>query len=273
MSSTFSTLSAATTAQELSDGFVAIAIAAGRLILEIYDTDFDVETKSDKSPVTEADQRAETLILAGLQKLCPTVPVVAEEEAAAGNIPEVSDRFILVDPLDGTREFVNKNGEFTVNIALVEQGVPTVGVVYAPAKGRLFWTAGPGQAFEASLDGRTDTTYADPMPISVNQQDHPDGLVVVASRSHRDHKTDELLNHYKVRDMKAAGSSLKFCLVATGEADLYPRHGRTMEWDTAAGQAVLLGAGGVVNDLHGKPLLYGKNEFENPFFIAANKAL
>ncbi len=273
MSSPFSTLSAADNAQALSDGFVTIAIEAGRLILEIYDTDFDVETKSDKSPVTEADQRAETLILQGLQILCPSIPVVAEESAAAGHIPEVDDRFILVDPLDGTKEFVNKNGEFTVNIALIEQGVPTVGVVYAPAKGRLFWTAGPGAAYEAMIDGRTDKDHGAATPISVNGEDHPDGLIVVASRSHRDHKTDELLNHYKVRDMKAAGSSLKFCLVATGEADLYPRHGRTMEWDTAAGQAVLLGAGGVVNDLHGKPLLYGKTEFENPFFIAANKPL
>lgn len=260
-------------AQTLSDGFVKIAIMAGKLILEIYDTDFSVETKSDKSPVTEADGRAEELILKGLAVLCPEIPVVAEEAVSAGNIPEVGDRFILVDPLDGTKEFVNKNGEFTVNIALIDNGVPTMGVVYAPAMGRIFWASGPDQAFEASLDGRTDDSHGDPTPIHVNQDSHPDGLIVVASRSHRDHKTDELLNHYKVRDMVAAGSSLKFCLVATGEADLYPRHGRTMEWDTAAGQAVLLGAGGVVNELNGKPLLYGKTEFENPFFIAANKPL
>jgi len=260
-------------AKTLSDGFVKIAIMAGRLILDIYDTDFEVEHKSDKSPVTEADQRAEDLILKGLKVLCPEIPVVAEESVSAGNIPEVGDRFILVDPLDGTKEFVNKNGEFTVNIALIDHGVPTIGVVYAPAKGRLFWAAGPDQAFEASIDGRKDDDHGTAAPIHVNTDTHPDGLIVVASRSHRDHKTDELLNHYKVRDMVAAGSSLKFCLVATGEADLYPRHGRTMEWDTAAGQAVLLGAGGVVNEMNGKPLLYGKREFENPFFIAANRPL
>lgn len=253
---------------DLARALVDISLEAARAILEIYDSDFDVRTKDDRSPVTDADEKAEAIIVERLKTIAPDIPIVAEEAVNAGHIPEVGERFFLVDPLDGTKEFINRNGEFTVNIGLIEQGVPVAGVVYAPAKNRLFWSEGEGRAFEASHDAHDGTVFngtANPIRVNDNADD---GYVVIASRSHRDSKTDELLNHYKVKDMIAAGSSLKFCLVATGEADLYPRHGRTMEWDTAAGQAVLLAAGGSVTDLHGKPLLYGKKEFENPFFIA-----
>lgn len=257
-----------TSQSELARALVNIALEASQAILDIYDSDFDVRTKDDRSPVTDADEKAEAIIVDRLARIAPDIPVVAEEAVNAGHIPTVGDRFFLVDPLDGTKEFINKNGEFTVNIGLIEQGVPVAGVVYAPAKDRLFWAEGAGAAFEASHDAHKSAEFSGtPNAIRVNDNAE-DGYVVIASRSHRDSKTDELLNHYKVKDLISAGSSLKFCLVATGEADLYPRHGRTMEWDTAAGQAVLLAAGGSVTDLHGKPLLYGKPEFENPFFIA-----
>ncbi len=253
----------------LAPALCDIAIEAGTKIMEIYDNGAEVREKSDKSPVTDADEAGEEIILAALAKIAPQIPVVAEESAAAGNIPEVDDCFILVDPLDGTKEFINRNGEFTVNIALIENAIPTLGVVYAPAKKRLFAVKADGTAFEAEVDCQaTDKSLQNTRPITVNKTVAEDGYIVVASRSHRDKKTDELLAAYKVKDMVAAGSSLKFCLVATGEADLYPRHGRTMEWDTAAGDAVLRAAGGTMTRMDGTPFTYGKNEFENPFFIA-----
>ncbi|MGB0921789.1 MAG: 3'(2'),5'-bisphosphate nucleotidase CysQ [Alphaproteobacteria bacterium] len=254
---------------QLANALNEIAIQAGTKIMEIYDRGAEVREKSDKSPVTDADEAGEEIILAGLAKVAPSIPVVAEESAAAGNIPDVGDCFVLVDPLDGTKEFINRNGEFTVNIALIEHGVPTLGVVYAPAKKRLFAVNGDGTAMEAVVDCQADNKSLSNMrAITVNQSADAEGLIVVASRSHRDKKTDELLAAYKVKDMVAAGSSLKFCLVATGEADLYPRHGRTMEWDTAAGDAVLRAAGGTMTKMDGSPFTYGKPQFENPFFIA-----
>lgn len=249
-----------------------IALMAGDAIMRHYATDFEVMQKDDKSPVTAADQEAEDIILRELASSVPEIPVVSEEQASAGHIPEFSHRFFLVDPLDGTKEFVNKNGEFTVNIALIEDRVPVAGVVYAPAKNRLFLGYGPGHAYEQDLPPHAEGLIEgapDPKRISVRRPAE-DGMVVVASRTHRDQKTDEYLNLYKVKEFLAAGSSLKFCLVAAGEADLYPRHGRTMEWDTAAGHAVLAAAGGSVTQLDGTPLLYGKTErgLDNPYFIA-----
>ncbi len=242
-----------------------IAMAAGSEILAIYKRDFAVRAKEDASPVTEADEAAERLILAELAQLSPDMPAVAEESVAAGNVPApLGNRFWLVDPLDGTKEFINRNGEFTVNIALVEGGRPVMGVVYAPAIGRMFCgTVGVGATMQRVEDGELD----EPSPIAVREP-AADGLVVVASRSHRDAKTDEYLAQYQVRELTSAGSSLKFCLVAAGEADLYPRLGRTMEWDTAAGHAILAAAGGSVETLDGAPLSYGKPGFENPFFVA-----
>lgn len=243
-----------------------LALEAGRRIMEIYEADdFDVKVKSDASPVTEADEAADALISAGLREAFPELMLVTEEQAATHKAQ--GRTFLIVDPLDGTKEFIKRRGDFTVNIALVEEGEPTRGVVYAPARGRMFYTQADGRSVEeqGALDPRL------PGPTKAIHVSEPDngGLMVVASKSHRDQETDEYIGRYSVKDMKSAGSSLKFCLVATGEADLYPRLGRTMEWDTAAGHAVLKGAGGVVVrfDDH-TPLTYGKRGFENPFFIA-----
>lgn len=245
--------------------FRTLALEAGAEIMEVYESpDFEVKTKSDASPVTEADERADALISKGLAAAFPDIPAVTEEQAASHGIE--APVFFLVDPLDGTKEFVQRRGDFTVNIALIENGVPTRGVVYAPAKGRLFYTDASGQSQEEA--GPFGDTPGVLTPLRVSRPD-PAALVVVASKSHRDQATDDYIAKYQVADFRSAGSSMKFCLVAAGEADLYPRLGRTMEWDTAAGQAVLLGAGGAVVrfDDH-TPLAYGKNGFENPFFIA-----
>ncbi len=243
-----------------------LALEAGDKIMEIYNADdFDVKVKSDSSPVTEADEAADALISAGLRAAFPDVALVTEEQADSHDV--TAKTFLIVDPLDGTKEFINRRGDFTVNIALVEDGVPTRGVVYAPAKNRMFYTNSVGQSveeqgpFDAATPGET-------APIRVTDPDNA-ALMVVASKSHRDQATDDYIGKYEVKDMTSAGSSLKFCLVATGEADLYPRLGRTMEWDTAAGHAVLAGAGGrVVRFDDHTPLAYGKDGFANPFFIA-----
>lgn len=242
------------------EGIAAIARAAGKVILDIYATDFTVRGKSDASPVTRADEEAEAVILAGLRKLSPDVPIVAEEEVAAGRIPALRNRFWLVDPLDGTKEFISRNGEFTVNIALVSGSVPVLGVVFAPALGRMFIGAAGRGAFVEDNAGRRRITC---------RKTPEAGLTVVASRSHGDAEAlDAFLAGRKVATVKNAGSSLKLCLVASGEADVYPRLGRTMEWDIAAGHAVLAAAGGKLVDLQGAPLVYGKRDFANPHFVA-----
>ena len=243
-----------------------LAIEAGQEIMKIYASpDFDVKIKSDQSPVTEADEAADALISDGLRAAFPDVPLVTEEQAESHKLTATS--FLIVDPLDGTKEFIKRRGDFTVNIALVENGIPTRGVVYAPARERMFMTDDAGNSFEES--GAFDPLVPGPMrPIKVRAPQN-DALLVVASKSHRDQATDAYIGQYQVKDMKSAGSSLKFCLVATGEADLYPRLGRTMEWDTAAGHAVLCGAGGrVVRFDDHKDLTYAKPEYANPFFIA-----
>jgi 3'(2'), 5'-bisphosphate nucleotidase len=243
-----------------------LSIEAGDKIMEIYGADdFEVKTKSDESPVTIADEAADKIISDGLRAAFPDVMLVTEEQSATHSAS--GDTFLIVDPLDGTKEFINRRGDFTVNIALVEGGVPTRGVVYAPARSRMFFTLADGSAVEETGDFPKDS-MGPVQPISVSTPDNA-ALMVVASKSHRDQATDDYIAKYNVRDMKSAGSSLKFCLIATGEADLYPRVGRTMEWDTAAGHAVLAGAGGEVvrfDDL--TPLTYGKADFANPFFIA-----
>mgnify|MGYP003150432208 FL=1 len=243
-----------------------LSIEAGDKIMEIYGADdFEVKTKSDESPVTIADEAADKIISDGLRAAFPDVMLVTEEQSATHSAS--GDTFLIVDPLDGTKEFINRRGDFTVNTALVEGGVPTRGVVYAPARSRMFFTLADGSAVEETGDFPKDS-MGPVQPISVSTPDNA-ALMVVASKSHRDQATDDYIAKYNVRDMKSAGSSLKFCLIATGEADLYPRVGRTMEWDTAAGHAVLTGAGGAVvrfDDL--TPLTYGKADFANPFFIA-----
>lgn len=243
-----------------------LAIEGGEKIMEIYaDPNFEVRSKSDDSPVTEADEAADAIISAGLRAAFPDVALITEEQADSHG-QQVST-FLIVDPLDGTKEFINRRGDFTVNIAYVVDGVPIRGVVYAPAKGRMFLTDAVGKSFEESGDFDKDK-MGSLVPIQVKEPDNG-ALLVVASKSHRDQATDDYINKYNVADSKSAGSSLKFCLVATGEADLYPRVGRTMEWDTAAGHAVLSGAGGAVVRFDDRtPLTYGKKDFANPFFIA-----
>ncbi|WP_051660811.1 3'(2'),5'-bisphosphate nucleotidase CysQ [Bosea sp. 117] len=245
-----------------------LSIRAGEVILDIYASDFTVTRKADCSPVTEADQRAEAIILEGLREIAPDLPVIAEEEAAAGRLPEIGSRFFLVDPLDGTREFLARNGEFTVNIARIEDGVAVAGVVYAPALGVLYAGAA-GTAFKARI---ADGALTDIRPIAVRHA--PEAIVAIGSRSHGSSETAAWLARYGEVSFTSAGSSLKFCLVAEGAADIYPRLGRTMEWDTAAGDAVLRAAGGIVTRLDGRPLLYGKSvqsedaPFANPHFVA-----
>ena len=244
--------------------FRRIALQAGAVIMEVYGRpDFTTRAKSDNSPVTEADEAADALIRAELARDFPGIPVVTEELSSSHAIK--ADRFIIVDPLDGTKEFVQRRGDFTVNIALVENGVPVRGVVYAPAQERLFYTGADGASVEET--GPFGDLPGTVTPIRVSRPDNA-ALLVVASKSHRDAATDDYISRYAVKDAKSAGSSLKFCLVATGEADFYPRLGRTMEWDTAAGHAVVLGAGGIVLrfDDH-TPLTYGKPGYENPFFL------
>lgn len=243
-----------------------LSLLAGAKIMEIYESeDLDVAAKSDESPVTRADLAADAIISAGLRQAFPEEMLVTEEQAATHETS--GDRFLIVDPLDGTKEFIHRRGDFTVNIAFVEGGVPTRGVVYAPAKGRMFYTDAAGKSVEEFGDLHPDRV-GETRPISVSNPDNS-ALLVVASKSHRDQATDDYISNYQVADSKSAGSSLKFCLVATGEADLYPRLGRTMEWDTAAGHAVLAGAGGsVVRFDDHTPLAYGKPDYANPFFIA-----
>jgi 3'(2'), 5'-bisphosphate nucleotidase len=251
---------------QLADVMRRLALEAGDKIMEIYaDPNFEVRSKSDESPVTEADEAADAIISAGLRAAFPDVALVTEEQSDSHG--QNVSTFLIVDPLDGTKEFINRRGDFTVNIAYVVDGVPVRGIVYAPAKDRLFYTDAAGVAVEESGDFAKDKV-GPVTPIKVKTPDNS-ALLVVASKSHRDQATDDYINKYHVADSKSAGSSLKFCLVATGEADIYPRVGRTMEWDTAAGHAVLTGAGGsVVRFDDHKTLKYGKADFANPFFIA-----
>ena len=240
---------------------VALADHAGDVILEHYRGDVAVRAKADSSPVTAADEAAEAVILARLAELAPDIPTVAEETVAAGHVPDIADGpFWLVDPLDGTKEFLSRNGEFTVNIALVQAREPVLGVVLAPARGQAWWGARGRGATTRDAQGSA-------RPIAVRKAP-PAGLVAIASRSHRDAETQAFLDQAGVAECISAGSSLKFCLIAEGKADLYPRFGRTMEWDTAAGHAVLSAAGGRVTTRDGAPFLYRKPGFENPPFIA-----
>ena len=244
---------------ELSD----IARRAGAVVMEVYAGEWHLRTKADSSPVTEADELAEALIAAALASMAPDIPMVAEEAFADGRSPAVGERFWLVDPLDGTREFIQRNGEFTVNIALIDDGRPVMGVVYAPAIDRLFTGAIGHGAWVEDAQGRRDIRC---------RLAPAEGITVLASRSHGDESAlKEFLQGRHVAETRYSGSSLKLCLLAEGQADLYPRFGRTMEWDTAAGHAVLSAAGGHVSDLSGDELRYGKPGFENPNFVASRR--
>jgi 3'(2'), 5'-bisphosphate nucleotidase len=244
-------------------GIKRAAFVAGAKILAVYATDFDADVKADHSPVTEADTAAEAIILPLLRTLTPDIPIVAEEAAAAGDIPDVGDGpFWLVDPLDGTKEFLKRNGEFTVNIALIVNHQPVMGVVLLPAKNCLYSGIVGVGAWRQEGDGPVVSISVRPAP--------EDGLTVIGSRSHGDaNEMADFLKGHTIAEVIAAGSSLKFCLVAEGTADVYPRLGRTMEWDVAAGHAVLAAAGGRVTFTDDTPFTYSKNPiFENPHFVA-----
>lgn len=255
-----------------------LAVRAGEEILKIYAEPFEVENKADGSPVTKADAAAERIILAGLKEAFPDIPVVAEESVEAGNLPDVGDIYFLVDPLDGTKEFLKKNGEFTVNIALIEKGVPVFGVVSAPALGEIYWgnpgsaaQAGEQRAFKASI---ADGSIAQIESVKVRTPP-AGGLSVLASRSHLSEETSALIDRLNVAERLSVGSSLKLCWVAAGRADLYPRLAPTMQWDIAAGDAVVRAAGGaVVLAADGTDFVYSvpenatKDDLRNPHFIA-----
>jgi 3'(2'), 5'-bisphosphate nucleotidase len=245
----------------LKNELVSVARKAGAVILDIYNRDFETLRKADRSPVTEADTAAEAVILEALARLAPEIPAVAEEQCAKDGVPQIApERFFLVDPLDGTKEFIAKNGEFTVNIALIEDGYPVLGVVYLPATDACY----------AGLGGKAERRIGTGAPEAITARAAPEnGLVMAISRSHADGSVERAKERgFNVADTIVAGSSLKFCRIAEGAADLYPRFGNTMEWDTAAGQAVLEAAGGRVETTDGARFAYGKPGFRNPHFIA-----
>ncbi|WEX07791.1 3'(2'),5'-bisphosphate nucleotidase CysQ [Chelativorans sp. AA-79] len=253
--------------------FEDLALAAGREIMAHYEAGVSVERKSDASPVTEADRAAERVILEGLRATVAGTPCVSEEEASGGVLPACGDEgFFLVDPLDGTREFIERRPDFTVNIAYVKAGAPVAGVVYAPARG-LLYSGRPGGAFEAECP---DGAIASRREIRARARGNPPAIV--ASRSHLTPETEAFIARYPGAETVSIGSSLKFCMLARGDADLYPRYGRTMQWDTAAGDAVLRAAGGRTLTLDGEPFTYGPKggegleAFANPFFIAEGRA-
>lgn len=244
--------------RDLIEAMKDAAGAAGDAIMQIYEGPLDVEAKADGSPVTAADRAADRIITERLRRVASDIAIVSEENAAS-HTQQVGDSFFLVDPLDGTKEFVKRSGEFTVNIALIEQRRATLGVVLAPATGRLFFTDAEGGAWEgASPDLR---------PLKARRAPSG-GLTAVVSISHMDEATSAYLRRYDIAKQVSAGSSLKFCLIAAGEADIYPRYGRTMEWDTAAGHAILEAAGGRVTTPENGAFLYGKENYENGPFVA-----
>jgi 3'(2'), 5'-bisphosphate nucleotidase len=247
--------------KSLIDPVLALAIEAGQAILEVYSSDFDVQSKDDKSPLTQADLAANGCIIAGLQTLTPDIPIISEESG----LPDYAersrwDRYWLIDPLDGTREFVNRNGEFTVNIALIDHQRPVFGVVHVPVQNRTYIGCEGHGAERRSADGgvtRIAVSAASSSPVRV-----------VGSRSHRGASLDAYLENLADFDLVPMGSSLKFCVIAEGGADIYPRLGPTSEWDTAAAQAVVEQAGGRVVTLDGKPMKYNtKSDMLNPHFF------
>jgi 3'(2'), 5'-bisphosphate nucleotidase len=248
--------------QAAIEKLLEVARVAGDATMEIYNTDFEIYSKKDESPVTEADRKAEAIITPVLKELAPDVPVVAEEAFSAGDIPDVEGKaFWLVDPVDGTKQFISKKDEFTVNIALIDENRrPIFGVVHAPALDRMFW---------GSLEYGANVQEPDGSIKEIKVRKAPEeGIVAVVSRSHKTPEVDDYLKDFTVAEEVSSGSSIKFCQVAEGIADVYPRFGPTMEWDTGAGHAVVLGAGGTVKTPEGDEFLYGKEGFKNGFFIA-----
>lgn len=259
----------------LADALLPAVLAAGRATMRHFKMGVEVEQKPDASPVTVADREAESILLEGLWQAARGVPVVAEESASLGVLPNPSTMFFLVDPLDGTREFINGCAEFTVNIGLIRDGMPVFGLIYAPALSALFLTLDQGRAVEVHI--APDAPVASLKDCAIaglsTRKPDPHALIVLESRSHRSPATDKFLRGYPIASSKIAGSSLKFCMVARGDADLYARMGPTKEWDTAAGQAILAAAGGSVTRVGGEVLTYGKADvgYLNPHFIAWGK--
>jgi 3'(2'), 5'-bisphosphate nucleotidase len=252
---------------ELARGCRAIARTAGAAILRVYAGEFAVEHKGDNSPLTAADLAAHRAILDGLHALAPRIPVLSEEAAdeSPWSVRRAWPRYFLVDPLDGTREFVKRNGEFTVNIALIEGHIPVLGVVFAPALGEMYWAWRGGHAHSGTAEGGAHAE------LRTRRRANP--LIVAGSRSHGDARTAAALDQLGAHELRPLGSSLKFCRAARGEVDLYIRYGPTSEWDTAAGQCVLEQAGGRVLELSGTPLTYNaKESLLNPDFLACGDA-
>jgi 3'(2'), 5'-bisphosphate nucleotidase len=264
----------------LADALLSAVLKAGNLEMRYFRNNVAVDLKSDSSPVTAADREAEAIIVAALQRAAPGIPIVAEEAASAGRIPTIGREFFLVDPLDGTREFVSGSEDFTVNIALIRDGSPVFGIVYAPATRQLFvgldaTQSGSALMIQVPADETGTRRLAELAPRRLTcRAPQLDALTVVSSRSHRTEEVEEFLSPFGIRERRHVGSSLKFTMVARGDADLYPRIGSINEWDTAAGHAVLLAAGGIVTTFDGAPLLYGKTaaKFLNPDFIGWGSA-
>lgn len=260
--------------RELADIFLEAARLASGRIMAIYQTDFTVESKSDQSPVTEADLAAETAILNHLSENNVLIPIVSEESVAAGIIPDIDQSYILVDPLDGTREFVNRNGEFTVNIALVVDGEPVLGVVFAPVLNEAFWGMKGEGAYRAPIEASAKEIVSAATPIEVARPADGSGLKAVASRSHLSPETEAFLSANPIADIVSFGSSLKLCRLAQGMADVYPRLSPTNQWDIAAGDAVLRAAGGNTITPRGETFQYRAprplraSGFLNSWFVA-----
>jgi len=255
------------TRDEIAIFLAKAALAAGPAVMDVYEYGGEARAKPDGSPVTIADRRAEAVICKHLGQALPHLPIMAEESIAEGQPLRAAERFLLVDPLDGTREFLAHNGEFTINVALVEKGEPTAGAVYAPAIGQLWY--GGGQAFVC--EAQPGAILGENFPRRrIHTRLAPRSLIALASRSHSDSRTEAFLERLPIAERRSGGSSLKFCLIAQGSADVYPRFAPTMEWDTAAADAVLRAAGGIVLDLSGSPLAYGKiaTELRNDGFVA-----
>ena len=258
--------------RRLVEGLLPAVLAAGRIEMRHFAAGVAVETKADTTPVTVADHEAEEILLEGLQQVAPGVPVIAEEAVAAGRIPEIDDAFFLVDPLDGTRAFIKRSPEFTINIGLIEGNRPVFGIIYAPALDAFFATLAPDRAVAVRMAPDAEDVRLDDCSLTQLHTRTPDpkALIAFASRSHASQSTEAFLARLPIAGTRKASSSLKFCLIAKGEADLYARLGQTSEWDTAAGHAILAAAGGCVTTVEGEPLRYGKSAqgFANPHFVA-----
>jgi 3'(2'), 5'-bisphosphate nucleotidase len=254
----------------LAEALLSVTLAAGRIQMGHFRTGVEVETKADHSPVTIADRESEAVILEALARIAPGVPVVSEEAASVGRVPKVDGAFFLVDPLDGTKRFIRGEPEFTVNIGLIEARRPVFGLIYAPARGEFYVTLGEHEVVFAPLavNARPASLADCGLKTIRTRTPGPAGLRALTSNSHLNEATTRFLAQYRIAEQQGMSSSIKFGLLARGEADIYPRLGETSEWDTAAGHAVLAAAGGTVTTVEGAPLLYAKPAFLNKGFVA-----